>query len=223
MTEHPDLLLSAYLDDGLIQGEHDGVRAHLDDCARCRGQLAELQATSRLIGSLPQLAPRRSLVPRLDRGPVWLRPVRLLGSMGTGVFVFLFIASAIIRTGSGLGGGTSTAEQLAAKGQFGAAVSALASDNAARQAAGATALPANAPVPAVGAPQTDRNLNSAASSPSPSAGPVGRADAGPTAVVSSTDTVTPRTAFGPDPSWFLALAALCGIVAFVAHRRLRRS
>lgn len=226
MTEHPDLLLSAYLDDGLTQGEHDGVRAHLDGCARCTGRLAELRATSRLIGSLPQLAPRRSLVPRLDRGPVWLRPVRLLGTMGTGVFVFLFIASAIIRTGSGLGGGTSTAEQLAAKGQFGAAVNALASDAAARSLVQTTAAPANAPAPAAGAASSPQNFDvtrNTQSSVSATPTAVARGDAASTAAVTSTEAVPSRTAFGPDPALFLALAALFGIVAFVAHRRLRRS
>jgi anti-sigma factor RsiW len=226
MTEHPDLLLSAYLDDGLTQGEYEGVRAHLDGCARCKGRLAELRATSRLIGSLPQIAPRRSLVPRLERGPVWLRPVRLLGTMGTGVFVFLFIASAIIRTGSSLGGGTSTAEQLAAKGQFGAAANALASDAAAKRLAGATAVPANAPVPAAGAASSPQNFYVTREQSSSSAAPttaVARADAPATAVVTSTEAVPSRAVFGPDPSLFLALAALCGIVAFVAHRRLRRS
>ena len=223
MTEHPDLLLSAYLDDGLTQGEYEGVRAHVDGCARCRGQLAELRATSRLIGSLPQIAPRRSLVPRLERGPVWLRPVRLLGTMGTGVFVFLFIASAIIRTGSSLGGGTSTAEQLAAKGQFGAAANALASDAAARRLAEATAAPPNPPAPAAGAASSPRNFDVTQSSSSAAPTAVARADAASTAAVTSTETVPSRTAFGPDPSLFLALAAFCGIVAFVAHRRLRRS
>ena len=125
MTEHPELLLSAYLDDALSQGEHELVRAHLDGCARCQRQLRELQATSRLVGGLPQLAPRRSLVPLLERAPVWLRPVRLLGAMGSGLFVFLFIASAVLNSGGTLGGGATTAEQLAEKGQFGAAVSAL--------------------------------------------------------------------------------------------------
>ena len=218
MTEHPDLLLSAYLDDGLTQGEHDGVVAHLDGCARCQGRLVELRATSRLIGSLPPLAPGRSLVPELERAPVWLRPVRLLGAMGSGLFVFLFIASAIVHTGSSLGGGTSTAEQLAAKGQFGAAANALASD-AAKRLADATSAPTVVPAAGAPAPQLDTSRSTAQA---PSATPLARADA-PTAAVTSTDTSAGRTAFGPDPSLFLGLAAFCLIVAFAAHRRLRRS
>ena len=51
MIEHPELLLSAYLDGALSQGDHDTVRAHLDGCDRCRAQLADLRSTSRLIDS----------------------------------------------------------------------------------------------------------------------------------------------------------------------------
>jgi predicted anti-sigma-YlaC factor YlaD len=219
MTEHPELLLSAYLDDGLTQGEAEIVRAHLDGCARCRAQLADLRATSRLIGALPQLAPRRSLVPRLERAPVWLRPVRLLGVMGSGLFVFLFIASAIVNSGSSLGGGATTAEQLAEKGQFGAAVNALASD-AAKRVADATAAPAlAAPAPAAaGAASQSPGAGFTAASPAP----VARADAASTAGVTPTSTGTPRT-FGPPPQVFLAIAVLLAIAAFAAHRRLRRT
>ena len=58
MTEHPDVLLSAYLDEGLAPGEANAVRAHLDGCARCRRRLDELRATSRLIAALPLLEPQ---------------------------------------------------------------------------------------------------------------------------------------------------------------------
>jgi anti-sigma factor RsiW len=218
MIEHPEQHLSAYLDDGLTQGEHERVRAHLQDCARCRRQVEELRATSRLIGALPELAPRRSLVPRLGRAPVWLRPVRLLGAMGSGLFVFLFIASAVLHTGSSLGGGTTTAERLAEKGQFGAAANALASDAAARAAA--TAVPAAAPA-AEGAAQSSAGTTSRDQATG-SATPVARADSqGATGEPSSAVDAPP--AFGPPPQVFLGLAVLCAIAAFVAHRRLRRT
>ena len=219
MTEHPELLLSAYLDLALAPSERASVDAHLAACARCRVQLSELRATSRLIGALPPLAPRRSLVPRLDRAPVWLRPVRLLGAMGSGLFVFLFIASAVINSGSSLGGGTTTAERLAEKGQFGAAANALASDAAKKLADSATAAP---PVAAPGAAQSpqssDATRSTIASSPTPAA------SAGGASAFSVTplSPVAPPTV-GPPPSLFLGLAALCAIVAFVAHRRLRRT
>jgi predicted anti-sigma-YlaC factor YlaD len=221
MTEHPELLLSAYLDEALSPAERASVAAHLEGCARCRAQLADLRATSRLIGALPQLAPRRSLVPRLDRAPVWLRPVRLLGVMGSGLFVFLFIASAVINSGGSLGGGTTTAEQLAEKGQFGAAVNALASDAAKRLADSATAAPAlAAPAPAAGAAASQGTGpgHSAAASPTP----VARADAVSTGADTSASAGTPRT-FGPPPQVFLGIAVLLAIAALVAHRRLRRT
>jgi len=203
MTEHPELLLSAYLDQALAPSERASVAAHLAGCARCRARLADLQATSRLIGGLPDLAPGRSLVPRLGRAPVWLRPVRLLGAMASGLFVFLFIASAVINSGSSLGGGTTTAEQLAEKGQFGAAVNALASESARTAAPAAAAVPQNA--------DTSRSA---------SATPAFRPPQDSGAVASHTVTYAPP--FGPPPQLFLGLAVLFAIAAFVAHRRLHQ-
>ena len=221
MIEHPEPLLSAYLDDALSPGEHELVRAHLDGCERCRAQLADLGATSRLIGGLPQLAPRRSLVPRLDRAPVWLRPVRLLGAMGSGLFVFLFIASAVLNSGGSLGGGATTAETLAEKGQFGAAVNALASDAAKQLADSATAGPtANAPV-AAGAPAASQGTG-AGRAPAGSPTPGGRTDVAAITAPPAATHETVRT-FGPPPQLFLLIAVLFALSAFVAHRRLRRA
>ena len=39
MTEHPELLLSAYLDDALAPDEHAAVRLHLESCAACDRKL----------------------------------------------------------------------------------------------------------------------------------------------------------------------------------------
>ena len=220
MTEHPELLLSAYLDDALSPGEQELVRVHLEACGRCRAQLADLRATSRLIGGLPQLTPRRSLVPRLERAPVWLRPVRLLGAIGSGLFAFLFIASAVLNSGGSLGGGATTAEQLAEKGQFGAAVNALASDAAKQRADSATAASAapapNPAVPAAGAVASQ----SPGTFTVTSAAPVARNAASPAAAPASAE--SPRT-FGPPPLLFLLIAVLFAIAAFVAHRRLHRA
>src|SRR5207245_6565907 len=72
MNEHPELQLSAYLDDALPPSERATVESHLDGCASCRARLADLRATSRLVAALPALAPTRPLVPRFERAPVWL-------------------------------------------------------------------------------------------------------------------------------------------------------
>jgi len=218
MTEHSDLLLSAYLDDALPSDERAIVGAHVDSCDRCRGRLADLRATSRLIGALPALVPARSLRPRVERGPVWLRPVRLLGSLGTGVFLFLFLGSAILNSGSSLGGGTTTSERLAEKGQFGAAANALASERA-QKAIGAPP-PATAAVPAPQAPtasNADTVARSAAGTPTPNPQQFAVATGAATSVSASAS-----SRFGPSPALFLGLALLCAIAAFVAHRSLQR-
>ena len=118
MTEHPDALLSAYLDGALAPDERARVRAHLDGCPVCAKHLAELAGVARLVSALPPLTPSRSLVPRSARGPVWLVPVRGLGAVLSGAFVFLFIASAVLNSGSGLGGGTTQAERDAERGRI---------------------------------------------------------------------------------------------------------
>jgi anti-sigma factor RsiW len=226
MNEHPESHLSAYVDDALAPAERAAVQAHVEGCARCAAHVAELRATSRLIAALPALAPRRSLVPRLDRAPVWLRPVRLLGTIGTGAFAFLFLASFVLNTGSSLGGGTTTAERLASKGQFGAAVNALASDAAEKRGAN-TALPAFAPVaggaplPAASTALQDSARSTAGTAP-PS--PVARQDAASpsAAAFSAVETYSPRQV-GPPAQLFLGLALLCAVAALVAHRRLRRT
>lgn len=105
MDEHLDLELSAYLDEALLPEERAPVEAHLRACRLCGGRLAELRATARLIGALPSPRPTRSLVPRLERGWSWLRPLRSLSAVSSGAFLFLFLAAAVLESGSGLGGG----------------------------------------------------------------------------------------------------------------------
>ena len=215
MTEHPLTLLSAYLDDVLAPDERGTVRAHLEGCGSCQSRLEELRATSRLIAALPALVPARSLLPLVQRGWSWLRPVRLLGSIGTGTFLFLFLASYVINSGSSLGGGTKTSEQLAAKGQFGAAASAAAVENAQRAAAART--PVAAAAPAAGSQST----SAADSARDLASAPAGKQLA--VATGAATSAREDHAPFGPSPTLFLALALLSGLLAFIAHRRLRRS
>lgn len=211
MNEHPTTLLSAYLDDALAPDERATVRAHLGGCGSCQGHLEELRATSRLIAALPALAPARSLRPPVQEGWSWLRPVRLLGSIGTGTFLFLFLASSVLNSGSSLGGGTTTSELLAAKGQFGAAASAAAAEKA---AAGRTPVAAAAPAAPAVASQGTAALDST------------RNAAVPTALAVATGAASSvredRGPVGPSPTVFLALALLFALFAFTAHRRLRR-
>ncbi|MEP7004152.1 MAG: zf-HC2 domain-containing protein [Chloroflexota bacterium] len=224
MTEHPDLDLSAYLDEALEPTEQASVQAHIERCEPCRQRLAELRATSRLLAALPELVPTRSLLPRRQHGWLWLRPVRLLGSIGTGTFLFLFLASYVVNSGSSLGGGTSSSETLAAQGKFGAAASAFAVESSQRAAAGAAAsTPLAAAAPAAVASQPAANADSARSSAGPALTPgAGKDLAVATGAITSARETGPRE-FGPPPATFLALALLSAIAAFMAHRRLRRS
>src|SRR2546428_702730 len=70
---HPLEDLSAYLDGELDGGRRAAVESHLAACDSCRGRLAPLRATARLIAALPSPVPARSLVPRVAV-PVWLQP-----------------------------------------------------------------------------------------------------------------------------------------------------
>ena len=70
--------LSAYLDGAVAAVERRRIEAHLETCATCRLQLAELQATVTILRGLPQYEPRRSFrVAATVPGPTGL-PVRLL-------------------------------------------------------------------------------------------------------------------------------------------------
>ena len=218
MTEHPDQLLSAYLDRGLEPRERARVQVHLAECARCRAHLDELAATARLIASLPVLAPSRSLVPRFGGAPVWLRPVRALGSVASGAFLFLFLASAVLNSGSGLGGGTTAAERAASQGKFSVAASLAAQTP---QPPGALAVPA-APT----AKSVAQGAGSAASSPGASSDGQPRIDQSQSA---SSDRAraaaegVERPPVGPPPPVLLGVALLCALIALIAHRRLRRA
>jgi anti-sigma factor RsiW len=46
-------LLSAYIDRSLAEPEREHVRAHIEDCATCRAGYVELQATIRLLHTMP--------------------------------------------------------------------------------------------------------------------------------------------------------------------------
>lgn len=93
MIQHPQEQLSAYLDGALAAAERAAVDAHLAVCGHCRARLAELREVSRLLAALPELAPRRSLLPR--RLPAWLVPARLVSGLATAAFAFLFVVNGV--------------------------------------------------------------------------------------------------------------------------------
>ena len=202
MTTHPDAALSAYADGGLPADVATGLTEHLAACARCTGRVAELQAVRRLLAAAPPPRPTRSFVPRIRAVPAWLRPARSLASIGAGTFLFLFLASAVLTSGSQLGGGTTAAERAAARGQLSvpAASAAPQADAAAPTSAAAKAAPA--------AGQTPPSVLQR-----------------PEVVVTGDPAATPLTAarqFGPPPGVFALFALLFAAAALLAHRRLRR-
>ena len=203
MNSHPDRDLASYADQSLVPGQAAVVATHLADCGRCLRRVEELRAVARLLAAAPAPRPSRSLLPRLARAPAWLRPARSLASLGAGTFLFLFLASAVLTSGSSLGGGTTAAERAAARGQL--AVPA-ASDGSRADAAKATG-------PAAAAPAVSQRPPAVivTTAPEARAFPAGE----PVEVA--------RRDFGP-PAWLFAVLAMASAaLALGFHRRLRRS
>lgn len=200
MPSHPDGDLLSYADDALSPDEAAGLTDHLAGCARCARRVAELQAVRRLLAAAPPPRASRSLLPARPAGPVWLRPARSLAAVGAGTFLFLFLASAVLHSGSDLGGGTTAAEHAAARGRLSVpAASAAARYDAAK---GTTSGAAGAPAASQRPPDV-----TVTGAPVPPAEPPAAA----------------RREFGPPPWLFAALTALCAAIALGIHRRLRRS
>lgn len=214
MISHPDDELSAHADEADGGERRAAVAAHLAGCPRCTRRVAEVRAVRRLLAAAPAPRPGRSLVPRIVAGPVWLRPVRSLAAIGTGAFLFLFLATAVLQSGSNLGGGTTVAERAAARGQLSAPA---ASDRSV--AATAAAAPAAGQSAAPGAVQ------SAAPAAVQSAAPARASGAAALGAESWTAerAATVRREVGPPPWVFAGLAALCAAAALAVHRRLRRA
>src|SRR5438105_2390675 len=91
-SEHVYDLLSAYIDNSLDSEEHEWVRAHLEECADCRGDYIELRATQHILHSLPTVPPPRAFtlteqdVAALTRKPGFLQ--RLLTPRNSPRFAF---------------------------------------------------------------------------------------------------------------------------------------
>lgn len=212
MDRHVRDDLSAYLDGALPPAERAVVQAHLDACPACRAAHAELRATARVIAAMPLPKPARRLVPALGPRFAWLRPMRSLSAVLAGAFLFVFMASATLDTGWRMGGGRTSGPGVGTAAQpAGLPVQPAATDTRGRIA------PAAAPSP-------ERALREAArpgvlTSPAPTGGQGERTD-------SALGAEAPRAApeplrIGPTPWLWLGLAVLSGILALVAHRRLR--
>ena len=204
MISHPDRDLASYADEGLTLEQAAGLTEHLAGCARCARRVDELRAVRRLLAVAPPPRASRSLLPVRSAVPVWLRPARSLAALGAGTFLFLFLASAVLHSGSSLGGGTTAAERAAARGQL----SVPAASGASRYdaAKGTTSGTAGAPAASQRPPVVIVTV-----APEPRAVPPAEPQE------------AARREFGPPPWLFAALAALCSTVAFGIHRRLRRS
>jgi hypothetical protein len=237
---HADPDLSAYLDGELGPDERTRVEAHLAGCDRCSRRLAELRATASLMAALPYTRAPRSLVPAVAQRWTWLRPVRSLSTFASGAFLFVFLLTAVARSGAGLmGAGAPSAAQVnvpassAAVGAGGLA-EATAVPRAA-PAAAPTPAPTAVPAPAFGAVDSAQQRTTAASA-APTAAATALTDAQKRAEAAS-----PTVANAPqeeilrqvrgvhepapnpllDPLVWLALAILAAVLAIVAHVRLR--
>lgn len=192
MEQHVRDDLSAYLDGELAPAERALVQGHLDGCAACRAAAAEIAVTVRVIAALPPPAPPRRLVPSLTPRFAWFRPVRSLSAVLSGVFILVFMASATLDTGWRMGGGK----------------------------AGGAATTAAQPARQLGAPAAQEAVRSPAiAAPAASATAAARVEAAP-AVDTGGRTLEPLR-IGPTPWLWLGLALLSGMLALVAHRRLR--
>jgi anti-sigma factor RsiW len=217
---HVDPDLSANLDGELAPDDRARVETHLASCERCGRRLAELRSTASLISALPYSRAPRSLVPSVAQRWNWLRPVRSLSAFASGAFLFVFLLTAVARTGAGLGGGATTAGAPAAAPQasFGLAVPAPTSVPApafdTTQRSSASAAPSPAVPPAVAAPQKATEVAS------PSVEGAQRSDVARSfAAVRSTEErpVNPLA----EPLFWLGLAVLAAVLAIAAHTRLR--
>lgn len=217
MMDHVRRDLSAYLDGALAPDRRSEVDAHLQACSACRRSLAEIRSTARLIAALPAAAPSRRLVPALAPRPNWLRPIRSLSAVGAGLFLLVFMASATLDTGFRMGGGRAglpgagaAAPARAPAGQTTAATTPPGAFQATDQrTALATASPKSA---------AEVAADAAASPRAESAGVAGATGA-PEALREARATEPLR--IGPSPWLWLALTVLSGLLALVAHRRLR--
>lgn len=85
--DHPDDVLSAYLDDELAPAARGEVEAHLARCAECRAELDDVAAARRAIRILPvHGAPR----------PLFQMPARAAGRRGRAAWAVAAAVAAVV-------------------------------------------------------------------------------------------------------------------------------
>jgi anti-sigma factor RsiW len=235
---HVDNDLSAYLDGELVAADRTRVDAHLATCDRCAVRLGELRRTASLIAALPAPRAARSLVPRVTERYNWMRPLRSLSAVASGAFLFVFLITAVARSGTGLGGGGTTAiPAIAPAAEQATAANAPAASRGLGAATAPTAAPTAFAAPAaVPAPQasaaagaqlassapardTQKAQDAASAAPSPGVAALPPNDVGRTVGVRNEP--EPRPTPLQEPVFWLILAFLNGALATVAHLRLR--
>lgn len=207
MGPHPDLELSAYVDDALDEPDRARVADHLAGCATCTARARELSATAAVLRALPDPRPSRSLVPPLARAPAWYAPARLLSGIASGVFALLFLAAALGPLGTPRAATTAAAPAAAPKD--------LATGADGRAPGVGVAASASA-----AAESAQRLDNAASASP-------GTRDAQPAPPSAFAVPASPARASsepapaGPAPLLWLGLALAAGAAAVFLHVRMR--
>lgn len=224
---HVDTDLSAYLDGELAPADRTRVEAHLGSCDRCRARLGELRSTASLMAALPSPRPARSLVPRVVERLNWLRPLRSFSTFATGAFLFVFLVTAVGRSGTGLGGGA--AVPFGAPGAAPQAAPAAAS--APERATTAFATPQPLPAAPGAGPAATARTDAAtptpaalAAQPSPPKAADAQREADSRGSPESADGAREISRTPPpltDPFLWLGLAVIAAILAIGAHWRLR--
>jgi hypothetical protein len=203
MASHPDIELSAYLDESLSNEERAAVRAHLAGCLACREDLESLRAVRGLVAALPTLAPRRSLVPRA-RVPAWLVPARWVSTVAAAAFAFVFVVSSV----GGAPRFTSTGAALPASSPQ-ASVSAYAP---LQESAKAAPTPTPQPAPAFFTSAAPRDLASNE-----------RASAQPRGQSASDRNAAEQPAGLPSWTWLVAAIVAAAIALALQWRLVRRT
>jgi anti-sigma factor RsiW len=112
--------LQGYLDDELVQQDHQQVRVHVDDCEACRGELADYRSIAEQVKGLKFEQPNdkewERYRPHVGSGPLrglgWMLLVfGIAASAALGAYAFL--ADPAVRTvekmiGIAIGGGMGT-------------------------------------------------------------------------------------------------------------------